>query len=42
MNIQVKPGHYPVKQKARPIALHLQEEVGREIGKSTISGDLEE
>ena len=27
--IQLKPGHYPVKQKARPISLHLQEEVGR-------------
>ena len=24
INIQLKPGHYPVKQKARPIPLHLQ------------------
>ena len=30
-NIQLKPGHYPVKQKARPIALHLQEDVGTEL-----------
>ena len=22
INIQLKPGHYPVKQKARPIPLH--------------------
>ena len=31
INIQLKPGHYPVKQEARPIPLHLQEAVGREI-----------
>ena len=24
INMQLKPGHYPVKQKARPIPLHLQ------------------
>ena len=24
INIQLKPGHYPVKQKARSIPLHLQ------------------
>ena len=29
IHIQLKPGHYPVKQKARPIPLHLQEEVGK-------------
>ena len=29
-NIQLKPGHYTVKQKARPIPLHLQEKSGRE------------
>ena len=29
INIQLKPGHYPVKQKARPIPLHLQEAVGK-------------
>ena len=33
INIQLKQGHYPVKQKARPIALHLQEHVGRELEK---------
>ena len=33
INIQLKPGHYPVKQKARPIPLHLQEEVGKELEK---------
>ena len=31
INIQLKPGHYPVKQKTRPIPLHLQEAVGKEI-----------
>ena len=31
INIQLKPGHYPVKQKTRPIPLHLQEDVGREL-----------
>ena len=33
LNIQLKPGQYPVKQKARPIPLHLQEAVGKEIEK---------
>ena len=33
INIQLKPGHYPVKQKAGPIPLHLQEDVGRELEK---------
>ena len=33
INIQLKPGHYPVKQKARPIPLHLQEEVGHKLEK---------
>ena len=31
INIQLKPGHYPVKQKAIPIPLHLQEDVGKEL-----------
>ena len=31
INIQLKPGHYPVKQKARPIPLHLQEDVVPEL-----------
>ena len=37
----MKPVHYPVKQKARPITLHLQEAVGKEIEKLTKSGHLE-
>ena len=28
IKIQLKPGRFPVKQKARPIPLHLQEYVG--------------
>ena len=31
VNIQLKQGHYPVKQKARPVPLHLQEDVGRDL-----------
>ena len=27
INIQLKLGHYPVKQKGRPLQLHLQEDV---------------
>ena len=41
INIQLKLGHYPVKQKARPIPLHLQEAVGKEIEKLMKSGHLE-
>ena len=41
INFQLKPGHYPVKQKARPIPLHLQEDVGRELEKLIKSGHLE-
>ena len=41
INIQIKPGHYQVKQKARPIPLHLQEDVGRELEKLIKSGHLE-
>ena len=41
INIQLKPGHYPVKQKARPISLHLQEDVGRELEKLIKAGHLE-
>ena len=33
IKIQLKPGHYPVKQKARPVPLHLQEDVGKELEK---------
>ena len=41
INIQLKPGHYPVKQKARPIPLHLQEDIGRELEKLIKAGHLE-
>ena len=37
----MKPGHYPVKQKARPIPLHLQDTVGKATEKLTKSGHLE-
>ena len=33
INIQLKPGHYPIKQKARSVPLHLQEDVERELKK---------
>ena len=33
---QLKPGHYPVKQKTRPIPLHLQEDVGCDLEKFNI------
>ena len=33
INIQTEPGHYPGKPKARPIHLHFQEAVGKEIEK---------
>ena len=42
INIQLKPGHYPLKQKARPVPLHLQEDVGGELKKLIKSGHLEE
>ena len=41
INIQLKPGHYPVKQKARPTPLQLQEAVGKEIEYLMKSGHLE-
>ena len=41
INIQLKPGHYLVKQKARQIPIHLQEDVGRELEKLIKSGHLE-
>ena len=41
INIQLKPGHYPVKQNARPIPIHLQKDVGRELERLTKSGHLE-
>ena len=41
INIQLKSGHYPVKQKARHIPLHLQEDVRRELEKLMKTGHLE-
>ena len=41
INIQLEAGHYPVKQKARPTPLHLQEAVGKENETLTKSGHLE-
>ena len=41
INIQLKPGPYPVKQKARPIPLHLQEDVGKELERLIKTGHLE-
>ena len=41
IKIQLKPGHFPVKQKARPVPLHLQEDVGRELEKLIKSGHWE-
>ena len=37
-NIQLKPGHNPVNQKAIPIPLHLKEVVGRELEKLIKTG----
>ena len=41
IDIQLKQGHYPMKQKARPIPLHLQEEDGKELDKLTKTEHLE-
>ena len=41
INIQLKPAHYPVKQKTRPIPLHLQEDVRRELEKLIKARHLE-
>ena len=41
IKIQLKPGHFPVKQKARPVLLHLRENVGRELEKLNKAGHLE-
>ena len=41
INIQLKPGHYPVKQKARPVPRHLLDDVGRELEKLIKPGHLE-
>ena len=41
VKIQLKPGHYPGKQKARPVPLHLQKDVERELERLLKSGHLE-
>ena len=41
IKIQLKPGHYPIKQKARPVPLHLQKDVEREVERLIKSGHLE-
>ena len=41
IKIQLKPGHHSVKQKARPVPLHLQEDVGKELEKLIRTGHLE-
>ena len=41
INIQLKPEHFPVKQTARPIPLHLQEDVVRKLEILIKSGHLE-
>ena len=40
INFQLEPGHYLVKQKARPVPLHLQD-IGRKLEKLIKSGHLE-
>ena len=41
MNIQLKPGHSPIKQKRKPVPLHIQEDVGRQLEKLIRTGHLE-
>ena len=41
INIQLKPRHYLIKQKARSVPLHLQEDVGRESKKLILTGHRE-
>ena len=41
INSQLKPGHHPLKQKARPVPLHLHEDVGRELEKVLKTGYLQ-
>ena len=41
IKIQLKPGHFPVKQKARLIPLHLQEDVARELENLIKAGHLD-
>ena len=41
IKIRIKPGHYPVKQKTRPVPLHLQKDKERELERLIKSGHLE-
>ena len=41
IKIQLKQGHNPIKQKTRPVPLHLQEDVGKELDKLNRTGHLE-
>ena len=41
INTQPKLGHCPIKQKTRPVTLHLQEDVGRELENLIKCGHLE-
>ena len=41
IKIQLEPGHLPISQKARPVPLHLQKDVERELERLIKSGHLE-
>ena len=41
INIQLKPGHYSIKQKARPVPQHVQEDVEHDVEKPIRTGHLE-
>ena len=41
VKIQIKPGCYPIQQKARPIPYHLQDDVKNELNRLIKSGHLE-
>ena len=41
VKIQIKPGCYPIQQKARPIPYHLQKDVKNELDRLIKSGHLE-
>ena len=41
IKIQMKPGCYPIQQKARPIPYHLQEDVKNQLNRPIESGHLE-
>ena len=41
INIQLKLGHYALEQKTRPIPLHVQENVGRDMERLIKTGHIE-